>query len=330
MARDLIPPSSPAGRPAPDGTPNLIELPPEPARAASQPPLPEPSGPSQFRNRFGFLLGALAGILIAAALVGVVVLSTGRERVDDGLAANWSRWQPTDTTALAGATQIAQHVEGEYRDAKGKQITVVRAIPLTETVALRGGSGAINLFEDPGIAYTVDGLGPHKSILGKGTAERLRLVQRQALELALYTFRYLPDVEQVVTYLPPPPPTEAQITAQKNADTAGMLANAAIERARTTGAKKDYVAAQGAIAIAQKAATDTVPDGARRAVFYRPGDLRLQLEKPLGETLPAKRFAQPDNFTADELTTVDELTKFNQFNWSRPDPERAILMLDMP
>ena len=135
--------------------------------------------------------------------------------MDDGLAVNWSRWQPTDTTALAGATQIAQHVEGEYRDAKGKQITVVRPIPLTETVALRGGSGAINLFENPGIAYTVDGLGPHKSILGKGTAERLRLVQRQALELALYTFRYLPDVEQVVTYLPPPPPTEAQITAQK-------------------------------------------------------------------------------------------------------------------
>ena len=58
---------------------------------------------------------------------------------------------------------------------------------------------------------------------------------------------------------------------------------------RTTGAKQDYVAAQGAIAIAQKAATDTVPDGARRAVFYRPGDLKLQLQKPLGETLPAKR-----------------------------------------
>ena len=35
MARDLIPPPSPAGRPQPEGTPRLVELPPEPPPAAA-------------------------------------------------------------------------------------------------------------------------------------------------------------------------------------------------------------------------------------------------------------------------------------------------------
>ena len=41
---------------------------------------------------------------------------------------------------------------------------------------------------------------------GKPSQERLKVLHREALELALYTFRYLPDVEGVVTLLPPPPP----------------------------------------------------------------------------------------------------------------------------
>src|SRR5689334_9940047 len=108
MARDLIPPSSPAGRPAPDGTPNLIELPPEPARSAAEPPMRGPVGPSPFRNRFGFLLGALAGIFLAAVLVGVVVFSTRSDEPANGeeaMAANWSAWQPKDRT-LGGAVEI--------------------------------------------------------------------------------------------------------------------------------------------------------------------------------------------------------------------------------
>ena len=105
MARDLIPPSSPAGRPAPDGTPNLIELPPEPPRSAAQPPMREPVGPSEFRNRFGFLLGALAGIFIAAALVGVVVYSTREEAplsAEERMAPNWSRGSRSGTTGRCG------------------------------------------------------------------------------------------------------------------------------------------------------------------------------------------------------------------------------------
>src|ERR1700754_3593805 len=131
MARDLIPPPSPAGRPTtPDGTPNLIELPPEPPRSGSEPAMTAPPpGPSQFRNRFGFLLCALAGVFIAVALVAVIVVAnnSGGGGDDEGLAANWSRWQPQDTTVDGRAQEIADHVGAEYKHPTGQQLVKVTA-----------------------------------------------------------------------------------------------------------------------------------------------------------------------------------------------------------
>src|SRR4051794_26630535 len=102
MASDLIPPSSPAGRPLPDGparpdgAPRLIELPPEPPRSAAEPAQRPAPGPSEFRNRFGFLMGTLAGVLVAAVLVVVAVIGFGSSdgAASEGLAKNWSRWHP--------------------------------------------------------------------------------------------------------------------------------------------------------------------------------------------------------------------------------------------
>src|SRR4029078_13577199 len=48
--------------------------------------------------------------------------------------------------------------------------------------------------------------------------ERRRVRRREALELALYTFRYRDDVDMVVALLPPPPPdknTAATTTANQ-------------------------------------------------------------------------------------------------------------------
>ncbi len=59
------------------------------------------------------------------------------------------------------------------------------------------------MIDGPGVLYQLNGLGPNGSIMGgKPSRARLKLVHREALELALYTFRYLPDVEMVVTLLP--------------------------------------------------------------------------------------------------------------------------------
>src|SRR4051812_31684283 len=147
MARDLIPPSSPAGRPAPDGAPRLIELPPEPPRSGAQPAqVAEPSGPSQYRNRFGFLLGSLAGVCVAAALIVVAVLVTsGKDPASEaGLAKNWSKWHPSDTSLEGGTAAIAAKVGAEYKQENGKQLVLVEPNPVENlNVAVRPTSGPV-------------------------------------------------------------------------------------------------------------------------------------------------------------------------------------------
>ena len=288
MARDLIPPSSPAGRPLPDGTPNLIELPPEPPRSGAQPSQEPVLGPSEFRNRFGFLMGALAGVVVAAVLVVVAMIAWGggNSSSDEGLAKNWSRWSPADVTLSDGAQQIADHVGAEYHHADGQQLTKVTGGPLGIGVALRASSGAIKSYNgENGVLYTLNGLGPNGSIKG-GTpsTQRQQLVRREALELALYTFRYLPDADMVVTLLPPPPPKAGTEAASP---VSGILPNTSADPKEMT------------------------------AVFYRPGDLKQRLQIPLGATLHAAAPA-PEQMGGTEGRTVDSLTLPNLFNWSLP------------
>jgi hypothetical protein len=206
VAGDLIPPPSPAGRPSPDA-PRLVELPPEPGaeRPAAAPP--EPVGPSPFRHRFGFLVGALVGVAVAAAAVLAVVLTTGGDSGGISLARNWSTWQPPDKEASSGASEIARHVGPRYRLDDGTQAVAVTAQEIPLSVALRPQGGQISLLEGKGVVYTLNGLGPHGSIIsGKPSALRMLLLRREALELALYSFRYLKGVDMVVALLPPPPP----------------------------------------------------------------------------------------------------------------------------
>ena len=50
-----------------------------------------------------------------------------------------------------------------------------------------------------------EGVGPGQrcSVPGEPTAERALLLRRESLELALYTFKYMDDVDSVITMLPP-------------------------------------------------------------------------------------------------------------------------------
>ncbi|HWK25446.1 MAG TPA: hypothetical protein VNS09_02730 [Solirubrobacter sp.] len=291
MARDLIPPLSPAGRPAPDGTPHLIELPPDPPPAGAE-PVADP-GPSAFRNRFGFLLGALAGVCVAAVLALVVVIGTsGASQSDEGLAPNWSKWQPSDPDDInAAAGEIAKKVGAEYTHPNGQQLVLVTGERLPINVALQPATGPISVFGGTGVVYDLNGLGPGGSIKsGKPSANRLKVIHREALELALYTFRYMPDVDMVVTLLPPPPPA----------------ANAATST--LTG-------------VAAAAADDTT----KTALFYRPGDLKPQLEVPLGHTLAAKA-PTVDTIGGPEEKTVETLTASNIFKWDLPDQQNLLVL----
>jgi hypothetical protein len=237
-------------------------------------------GPSQFRNRFGFLLGALAGVFIAVALVAVIVVADngGGAAANEGLADNWSRWQPQDTSVEGGSQEIAAHVSAEYKHPDGQQLVDIAATELPDDVKLTIRSGTINNIDGTRVLYTMDGLGtnPPRSIKG-GTpsATRLKVIHREALELALYTFRYLPDAESVMLLLPPPPATAA--------DQAATLSGAS-----------------------------TATDTPLSAIFYRPGDLKQQLQMPLGNTL-AHKVPSTNAFTGPEATNVETLTLSNRF-----------------
>jgi hypothetical protein len=56
--------------------------------------------------------------------------------------------------------------------------------------------------------FTFCGLGSHCSIAaGKATSIRGRLVRREALEVALYTFKFVPSIKSVIAFMPPAPGT---------------------------------------------------------------------------------------------------------------------------
>jgi hypothetical protein len=167
-----------------------------------------------YRGRFRLVYLAL-GFVLAAAAVGFLVLvgEPGKEP-----AAAWSAWQP-DGDEVEWAQQIADNVADSYRLPSGSQLVTVQAapprvqdVPLGAIAVRRpppGGSGevSVDVFSVDGAqVFILCGLGQDCAIEeGEPSAERLRLLKREALELALYTFRYLDGTDSVVAFLPPAP-----------------------------------------------------------------------------------------------------------------------------
>jgi hypothetical protein len=211
-------------------------------------------GESPYRSRFGLLLGALIGIAIATVAIGAAVWvgTAGNNGAPDG----WSAWKPGSDNGVGAAKQIATHVGRKYRLSDGNQIVGVQAGPLEIfdvplEVALRTApqGGDIDFIDGKGLMYTLNGLGPKGSVRGgKPSEARHLLLRREALELALYTFRYVKDVDLVVALLPPKPPDKKK----------------------------------------KAAATSATEDSPTQALFFRPGDLEPQLEIPLGATIPSR------------------------------------------
>ena len=183
------------------------DLLPERHRAAGAPAVA--AGPSEYAPRFQFMTGALVAVGIAA-LVGITIAIVGIPPKHEGPA--WSSWKPT-SGGLQGATEIASHIAGAYRD-QGRQLVKVDAndisykgIPLL--VAMRKSAeegGAIQVHDEKGVLYQMCGLGVNCQIdSGKPSKERMLLLRREGLELALYSFRYLKDVKQVVVLIPATP-----------------------------------------------------------------------------------------------------------------------------
>jgi hypothetical protein len=163
---------------------------------------------STYAPRFQFLTGALVAVGIAA-LVGIAVFVIAPSTTTPQ--PPWSPWKPT-TGGVAGAVEIADHVGPEYRD-KGTQLVKVvasdisfKGVPLTvqlQSAPAQGGD--IQLHDEKGVLYQLCGQTSTCAIdHGKASVKRGFLLRREGLELALYSFRYLKDVKQVVVLIPPP------------------------------------------------------------------------------------------------------------------------------
>jgi hypothetical protein len=318
MAKDLIPPPSPAGRPSgdadaerqrarereeakarqgglwsrttePDPLAEAVEM---TDRVGEEAP---PPGDSPYRSRFGLVFGVLLGLAIATLAIGAAVYvgTTGNNGAPDG----WSQWKPGSDDGVGAAKQIATHVGRKYRLSDGNQIVGVQAGPLEVfdvplEVALRTApqGGNIDFIDGNGLMYTLNGLGPKGSVRGgKPTEARHLLLRREALELALYTFRYVKDVDLVVALLPPKPPDE-----------------------KKTGT-----------------ATTAATDSPTQALFFRPGDLEPQLEIPLRATIPSST-PRPETIPPAESRRIDALTRSNLFlaSFQQGQDQKAFLVLD--
>jgi len=118
-------------------------------------------------------------------------------------------------------SQIADHVSHEYRlNQHGSQLVAV--VPSKPTVtsgttniaikaiairkAPQSNAGIEVLTSNKSEMYTFCGLGTHCSIAsGTPTSLRGRLVRREALEVALYTFKFVPSIDSVIAFMPPAP-----------------------------------------------------------------------------------------------------------------------------
>jgi hypothetical protein len=157
--------------------------------------------------RFQFMLGALGALAVAAVAIGVFLIA--RPAPSPGPA--WSSWRPT-SGAVDPAIQIAGHVMPEYRLDDGSPLVRVTGGPLSYQgqqlpVAMRVSGSEPSELPGNGVFYQLCGDGPSCSIAGTASIQRGLLLRREALELALYSLRYIRGVDQVVVTFPPPPPS---------------------------------------------------------------------------------------------------------------------------
>ena len=166
---------------------------------------------TSYRFRFGLIYIALAAI-VGAGIGAFVVLAS---RPEPAAEAAWSSWQP-EGRENAYPVEIAQHVGTRYRLPSGKQIVGVIASPATvqdlpiRAVVIQHDASNPTKQDDVevievgnSVMYNLCGVGERCSIAeGKPSQERARLLRREALELALYTFKYVEDVDSVIALLP--------------------------------------------------------------------------------------------------------------------------------
>lgn len=163
---------------------------------------------SRHSHKFRWATVALVGVGVLALVVGLSLAAFGGARRSS--ASGWSSFEPR-SSGLQGAQDIADYVAPFYRAAPAYQLAAIRAMNLNDpanptSVVIPGGNqGLARLNPKNTMAYELCGLGSNDCSIGVGkpSSDRLLLLRREALELALYTFKYLDGVQNVVAILPP-------------------------------------------------------------------------------------------------------------------------------
>jgi len=211
VAEDLTPPE-------PERAPDVASAATAAVEAAPATPVVEPprraAEPRPFRYRFGLAYLVLA--VVAGVGVGAAIILLDREPTPD---TTWSTWKPSGREG-SYPSQIADFVSGRYRHPETGRalVSVMASQPQVQTqegslpiqaVAIQndpeGSNDDITVVstEDGSLMYTLCGLGERCSIReGAPSVERARLLRRESLELALYSFKYM-DLKNVIVLMPP-------------------------------------------------------------------------------------------------------------------------------
>jgi hypothetical protein len=169
---------------------------------------------NSYRLRFGIVYAVL-GVVVVGALAAFAVLVV---RDAPSNASGWSSWQPTGN-AVEKMQQVTDRIPQAYVTADNEALNIAvarqlvaqvdeRAIPVGAIVI---GGGATAASEDDAVVHdaanavsiALCGLGPQCSIPGGDSSDAGLALRRQAVELSLYAFKYVDEIDSVVVFLPP-------------------------------------------------------------------------------------------------------------------------------
>ena len=163
---------------------------------------------------------ALDGTLDATPIAGSQIGHTKRGARPSGKAASsWSPWTPPTGSTATVTSSIAAHVAGTYEATPNGAQRLVTISSRAARSTGPGGEQPVLAIADRGKPYghlnfrdttntwifKLCGRASECSIIGQPSGTREQLIRREALQLALYTFKFEPQIDSVVVYLPPPP-----------------------------------------------------------------------------------------------------------------------------
>lgn len=170
------------------------------------------------RSRFTLAYAALALLGGFAVMISAIALAN-TDFVRSGGGA-WSSFKPAGD-GIDKARSIAEYVAPRYRTNEGQQLVIAGPTDGTAVADAQNLPVALIAVAKPGtsqnqpdfepfveskdsVSYILCGQGPKCAISsGQPSEERERLLRRETLELALYTFKYMDGVKSVVAFLPP-------------------------------------------------------------------------------------------------------------------------------